>query len=46
MRLANALCRYVEMAAKQSGDGGLADEAPPGAPALEGLPVEALTLGF
>jgi predicted RecB family nuclease len=47
MRLANALCRYVEMAAGQSRKGGLAEEAPPGTRALDELDsVEALTLGF
>jgi uncharacterized protein len=47
MRLANALCRYVEMAAGQARNDGFAEEAPPGTRALEGLdPVEALTLGF
>jgi len=35
------------MAAGQSRNGGLAEEAPPGTRALEGLDsVEALTLGF
>ncbi len=47
MRLANALCRYVEMAAARAGDGGLAEATPPDYPALEGPDkVEALTLGF
>jgi hypothetical protein len=47
MRLANAFCRYVEMAAGPSRDGGSADEAPPGTRAPEGIDaVEALTLGF
>jgi uncharacterized protein len=48
MRLANALCRYVEMASAAGSDGGgLAEVAPPGSRALERLDsVEALTLGF
>jgi hypothetical protein len=46
MRLANALCRYVEVAAPRSGVDGLAEAAPPD-PLLAGLDsVEALTLGF
>jgi hypothetical protein len=48
MRLANALCRFVEMAAEaRFGGGSLAEEAPPGIRALERLDAaEALTLGF
>jgi predicted RecB family nuclease len=47
MRLANALCRFVEMAAAGSGDDGLAEEARPDLRALERLDsAEALTLGF
>ena len=47
MRLANALCRYVEMAAAPSGDTTSAEEAPSGTRPLDGLDkVEALTLGF
>ena len=47
MRLANALCRFVEMAAKGSGDDGLAEVARPDLRALERLDsAEALTLGF
>jgi uncharacterized protein len=47
MRLANALCRYVEMAASGSGDDGLAKEARPDLRAIERLDsAEALTLGF
>jgi superfamily I DNA and/or RNA helicase len=47
MRLANALCRYVEMAALPPGDGGFADGAPPALGLREERDtVEALTLGF